>query len=177
MSDQEQGPAHASEKDHGENNGTNKWAVFNHLDAVTEEIEDPGHWPMLRDLAVFQGKLVLDALRDLALSPISLIAGTLGIIRNPKAPGRYFYALMKLGTRSDKWINLFGASKHVGLDETLLEEPSIDDVVERLEALVVRQYDQGGVTSQAKEAIDKAVTAIHTAAVKEVEKYKGSGKA
>jgi hypothetical protein len=155
---------------------SSQWALFEHLDGVTEEIEDPGHWPMLRDLAVFQGKLVLDALRDLALSPISIISGVLGIIRNPKAPGRYFYALMKLGTRSDKWINLFGASKHVGLDEASLEEPSIDDVVERLEALVVRQYDQGGVTSQAKEAIDKAVSAIHSAAVKEVEKYKAPDK-
>lgn len=150
------------------------WAFFKRLDEVTDDIEDPGRWPMMRDLLVFQGKLALDALRDLALSPISLTAGVLGIIRDPDRPGRYFYSLMKLGTRSDRWINLFGASRMVGYEPGQDKEPSIDGLVNHLENLVVRQFEQGGVTAQAKDAIDTALHKLHEAALKEGEKFKGN---
>ena len=144
--------------------GNSHWALFQRLDEVSEEINDPGRWPMLRDLLVFQGKLALDALRDLALSPISLTAGLLGIIRNTDEPGRYYYSLMKLGKRSDQWINLFGAAENAGLEFTPENEPSVDGLVAHLETLVVKQYEQGGVTAQAKEAIDKVLKNVHETA-------------
>jgi hypothetical protein len=37
-------------------------------------------WHLIRDVAVFQLKLGLDALRDLVLSPISLIAGIVDLV-------------------------------------------------------------------------------------------------
>lgn len=144
--------------------GNQHWVLFQRLDEVSEDIDDPGRWPMLRDLLVFQGKLALDALRDLALSPISLFAGLLGIIRNTEEPGRYFYSLMNLGKRSDQWINLFGAAATAGIEFAPENEPSVDGLVSHLETLLVKQYEQGGVTAQAKEAIDKVLKSVHQTA-------------
>lgn len=145
------------------------WAFFERLDEVTSDIEDPGRWAMLRDVAVFQGKLALDALRDLALSPISMVAALLGFIRDPHKPGRYFYSLMKLGKRSDHAIGLFGAAEKAGLELEPDPGRSVDELVDRIEGLVVKQYEQGGVTATAKESIDKALDKLHEAAKKEMD--------
>ena len=60
-----------------------------------------------RQLLVFQVKLALDALRDLALSPLSVMVFLLDVILKP-APEQSLYArLMRLGQRSDRAINLF----------------------------------------------------------------------
>ena len=40
-----------------------------------EENNAPGRWTLIRDVAVFQVKLVFDGMRDVVLLPISLIAG------------------------------------------------------------------------------------------------------
>lgn len=130
------------------------------LDDATATQADPGRWVLLRDLAVFQGKLVLDALRDFALSPISLVAAIVGIIRKPERPGQYFYSLMGAGRQSDYWINLFGAARHAGVEFEAPEKPSVDNWVAKLEDVVVRQYEAGGLTKDAKEAIDKSIDKV-----------------
>lgn len=130
------------------------------LDDATATKTDPGRWVLLRDLAVFQGKLLLDALRDFALSPISLVAAIVGIIRKPERPGQYFYSLMGAGRQSDYWINLFGAAKHGGVEIDTPEQPSVDNWVSKLEEVVIRQYESGGLTKDAKEAIDKSIDKV-----------------
>lgn len=142
---------------------------FDRLDAWAGEIEDPGRWALMRDVAVFQGKLALDALRDIALSPISITAALVGFIRDKDKPGRYFYPLMKTGRRTDTVINLFGASENAGLGGALPDDPSIDELVARFEKIIVREYESGGVTAQAKSAIDRAMDKVHEAAKREAE--------
>lgn len=144
-------------------------SMLDRLDAWAGDIDDPGRWPLMRDVMVFQGKLALDALRDIALSPISITAALVGFIRDKDRPGRYFYPLMMTGRRSDTVINLFGASKHAGLDAAVPDDPSVDDLVARLEKIIVREYEAGGVTAQAKSAIDRAIDKAHEAARREAE--------
>lgn len=155
-------------QDHSESE-TAKRSTFDRLDAWAGHIEDPGRWALMRDVAVFQGKLALDALRDLALSPISIAAALVGFLRDKDAPGRYFYPLMKTGKRSDTIINLFGASANAGLEEVMPDDPSIDDLVSRLEKIVVKEYEAGGVTAHAKAAIDKVMDKAHEAARREAD--------
>lgn len=144
-------------------------SIFDRLDAWAGDIEDPGRWALMRDVLVFQGKLALDALRDLALSPISITAALVGFFRDKDRPGRYFYPLMKTGRRSDTVINLFGAAEHAGLDTEVPDDPSVDKLVAGLEKIIIREFESGGLTAHAKEAIDRAIDKAHEAARREAE--------
>ena len=61
----------------------------------------------LRHLVVFQLKLALDALRDLAFSPMSIVAFLLDALLQPDYENSLTNRMMKLGQRSDRVINLF----------------------------------------------------------------------
>ncbi|PCJ72092.1 MAG: hypothetical protein COA62_05965 [Rhodobiaceae bacterium] len=118
-------------------------------------------WTLLRDVTVFQGKLLLDGLRDLVLSPISIAAAVIALLRGGEQPGRQFYDLLYMGKRSEHWINLFGATKRVSPPSFDQEgSESVDALVERLETVARRQYEKGGLTQNAKHAVDRALDAI-----------------
>ena len=86
----------------------------------------------LRHLVVFQLKLAADALRDLLLSPISVLVFVLDAIRKPALEDRLYLRLMLLGRQSDRMINLFDEHKDAGLY-------TVDQAVEELEAMVKRE--------------------------------------
>ena len=119
---------------------------------------------MLRDLAVLQGKLIVDGLRDLLLVPASLIAGLISILSSDNGkPGPQFYQLLQYGKQSERWINLFGAVKNA--PESVKEQSAfaandIDDIVHRVESFVVDEYKRGGVTAQAKKRMDEFLDAM-----------------
>ncbi|MEP5766620.1 MAG: hypothetical protein ABJ308_18625 [Halieaceae bacterium] len=76
----------------------------------------------LRHLLVFQVKLALDAIRDLALSPVSIVVFIVDVIRKPLLEESLYLRLMQLGQRSDRLINLFDEHSehgHYTVDETL----------------------------------------------------------
>jgi len=121
-------------------------------------------WTMLRDLGVLQVKLVVDGLRDIVLVPLSLVAGVVSIASSKDGrPGPQFYHLLAWGKQSEVWINLFGAVKN---SPEKIEQPKpfgdkdIDDIVGRLESFVVDEVKRGGVTTQAKERLDKILDAV-----------------
>ncbi|MGE4607690.1 MAG: hypothetical protein AAEJ52_13190 [Myxococcota bacterium] len=122
-------------------------------------------WELIRDIAVFQLKVGVDALRDLALVPVSLVAGALDLIRGGERPGKLFYDVLDAGRRTENWINLFGDLDGRRSVQTTGEpdEPLIDSVDARLENLIVEQYEQGGMTAAAKDAIDRSLDALSTA--------------
>lgn len=131
--------------------------------AFTETTDVIDRWALMRDLAVFQGKLLLDGFRDLILSPISIIAALIALVTGGDRPGRQFYDLLYLGKRTEQWINLFGAASHVPPPAFLAEETeaeSVDALVDRLEEVARRQYEKGGLTKNAKHAVDRALDAI-----------------
>jgi hypothetical protein len=120
-------------------------------------------WRLIRDLAVFQLKLGLDALRDLLLSPVSLIAGLVDLVFGGGQGARHFYAVLAAGRRTEAWINLFGEldrSAPRGEAAGGAERASVDAIVARVEHLLVEQYERGGVTASAKTAIDRGLDAI-----------------
>lgn len=122
-------------------------------------------WELIRDIAVFQLKVGVDALRDLALVPVSLVAGALDLIRGGERPGKLFYDVLDAGRRTENWINLFGDldGRRFGQTTGEPDEPLIDSVAARLENLIVEQYEQGGMTAAAKDAIDRSLDALSTA--------------
>jgi hypothetical protein len=77
----------------------------------------PDRWTLIRDLFVFQAKLLVDGLRDLLLVPASLVAGVWSLVSGDKdRPGPQFYQLISLGKQSELWIDLFKAYEHAPED-------------------------------------------------------------
>jgi hypothetical protein len=121
-------------------------------------------WTLLRDLGVLQVKLIVDGLRDIILVPASLVAAIVSLSTSKDGrPGIQFYHLLAWGKESEAWINLFGAVKNSPEE---IEHPQpfgdqdIDDIVRRLESFVVDEVKRGGVTSQAKERIEKILNSM-----------------
>jgi hypothetical protein len=125
---------------------------------IPEHTEVPEHtrWQLLRDVLAFQLKLAMDGLRDVLLSPISIGAALIGVFSDSNKPGKYFYRLLKLGHRSDIFINLF--NEH----NTAEHQPSADNIVKKAESLVVGEYEKGGVVTNLKNRTDKVIDKIHS---------------
>ena len=130
------------------------------------ERQDPssGRRTLLRDIGVFQVKLIVDGLRDLVLVPTSLIVGIVSLVKGEDGrPGLQFYHLLGFGQQTERWINLFGAIEN---SPEKLDQPSpfgagdIDDLVAKFETFVVDEFKRGGVTAQAKERLHTALAAI-----------------
>ncbi|MDH5620399.1 MAG: hypothetical protein OEZ11_17445 [Gammaproteobacteria bacterium] len=126
--------------------------------------EPSERWTLIRDIAVFQAKLVVDGLRDLLLVPASLIVGIVSLASGIDGrPGTQFYRLLGVGKESERWINLFGALRNAPPDLELPEpfpDADIDDIVGRIEGFVIDEHKRGGMTAQAKERFDKALDAL-----------------
>ncbi len=67
-------------------------------------------WVILRDLLIFQIKLAMDGAKDIALSPLSIIAVAVDLVFPGDRPGRLFYGVMRIGERFDRWLCLFAAA-------------------------------------------------------------------
>ena len=84
----------------------------------------------LRHLLVFQVKLLADALRDLLLSPVSVLVFVVDALRKPRLEDSLYLRLMLLGRQSDRAINLFDEHKDAG-------HFTVDQAIEELEAMVM----------------------------------------
>jgi hypothetical protein len=113
----------------------------------------PGRWPLLRDVLVMQVKLVADGLRDLTMSPVLLILGLGAFLIGRPAAAALFYDAVRFGRRTERWIDLFSLGGEVAKDEG----SKLDDMLEKVEALVVEQHRRGGITAAAKQALDQAL--------------------
>jgi len=129
-----------------------------------KEDSAPERWTLIRDVGVLQFKLLIDGLRDLLLVPLSLVAGLISLLQSKDGrPGPQFYHLLAWGKQTEIWINLFGA---VDNSPEKIEQPhpfgekDIDDIVGRLETFVVDEVKRGGVTTQAKERLDKILNGL-----------------
>lgn len=81
------------------------------------DTQDVSRATLIRDLVIFQVKLVLDGLKDVVLSPLSAGAGFLAILAGGDSRwARMFYRVMRVGERYDLWLNLFGAVRRDDVD-------------------------------------------------------------
>ena len=123
---------------------------------------DSARWRLLRDLGAFVLKVGLEAIRDLVLIPLALLAGLAGLVLSPAAPDRFFREVLRLGARFDEFLDLFGASQRTAPPRSL-GETRVDDLVDGIEAVLREQHQRGGVTAAAKVAIDRALDAVTSA--------------
>lgn len=114
-------------------------------------------WRFLRDVAVFQLKMVVDNLRDFALIPVSLAAAAIDLIFKGDHEGALFYRVLHWGAHSEKIIDVYSAIEGTAGDGPQINPNfTIDGVVARLESVMVREYEKGGTAASIKTAMDRA---------------------
>jgi len=95
---------------------------------------------LVREATILQLKLLVDGLRDALLIPLSLVAAAIGLLRGGDDCDSEFRRVIKLGRRSERWINLFG--DHRPLNH-LRSARSMDTIIDEVENVVVKQYQKG----------------------------------
>lgn len=72
---------------------------------------------VLRDLAIFHLKTLLDGAKGIALVWVATAAAVVDLLLPGERPGRFFYRVMRLGEKADSWLNLYGAAETASADE------------------------------------------------------------
>lgn len=133
---------------------------MNDLKSLESAASYPGRWRLLADAITFQIKLAIDGLRDLVLIPVSALGALLSLLGVRDSPLE-FYNIVRLGRRTERAINLFGAATR---DQPPAQEPAaVDRLAQRVEQAIAEQYERGGMTRSAKDAIDQIIDKLSPA--------------
>jgi hypothetical protein len=109
-------------------------------------------FPVLRDVIVFQAKLLVDGLRDLLLSPLSVFAALVDLLVPGDDGGKRFYAVVRFGRRTERWINLFGAADRQASDT---DPQGVDVLLEELEGLMRDPQRREEAKARAQALVDR----------------------
>ena len=145
-------------------------------DATASQSQPFSRLTLFSDAVVFQIKLGLDAVRDLILSPIAIVCTVIDLVRGPNKEKGSFHALMKIGHKTDVWLNLFGPHSHEqaesqseeesdsgSLSAASTAETNVDQLILKIETILKEQHSQGGLPASAKLAIDAYLEKLHKA--------------
>ncbi len=108
----------------------------------------------------------MDAIRDLFLSPVSIICGLIDIFKGHSLSQSYFQKLMIFGRQTDFWLNLFGNHQsdtgNLSAEDrqTDKNDVSVDQLFTQVESLLKEQHGKGGLTASAKASIDRYLNKI-----------------
>jgi len=105
-------------------------------------------------LLVFQVKLAVDALRDIILSPVSLICTVLDSIQKNRGKNSYFEKLMVFGRQTERRINLFEQHQ---VEDSKEKNVSIDSILSRVESVILREYKDKHISKKTLGAIENAI--------------------
>lgn len=129
---------------------------------MTSESATPkNRWRFLRDVLVFQVKMLLGSFRDFALVPISLAAALLDLIYKGEREGHYFYKVMRWAWHSEEMINVYSLIKDEVGEQGIDPAYTVDSVVARIEGALVREYQKGGTAVNIKAALEKVIDQVH----------------
>ena len=121
-------------------------------DALMNRNQNSKH--TVKRLLVFQVKLAVDALRDIILSPVSLICTLLDYFQKKSGKNSYFEKLMVFGRQTEKRINLFEQHQ---IETSFNKNASIDTVLNRVESVILRGYKEKHISKKTLSAIETAL--------------------
>jgi hypothetical protein len=99
---------------------------------MTDKPKHGTRWQLLRDVAVFQIKLGMEAVLDITLIPLSLAAAGLDFVLGNWRRPRWFHAVLRFGERCEHRIDLWGAATP-GVDAP---QSDADVLIRNIETLV-----------------------------------------
>lgn len=109
-------------------------------------------WQTFRDVLLFQGKLLVDGLRDILLSPVSIGAALIDLLVPGDDRGRRFYAVVRFGRRTEQWINLFGAADRHDPEKQMT---GVDALADELEAMIRDPHRRNEAQAKAREFLGR----------------------
>jgi len=109
---------------------------------------------LIRETVILQLKLLADGIRDAILIPLSLLAALIGLVEGGKNCDEKFRRVIKLGRRSERWINLFGQQTPLDVSHPA---GSIDAILNQVESVVLDQYRKGRTASETRAAVRDAL--------------------
>jgi hypothetical protein len=119
-------------------------------------------WRFLRDVLVFQVKMLLDNVRDFLLMPISLVAAIVDLIFKGEREGALFYKVLRWGAHSEEVIDVYSAIEHHAPGDFKVNPVyTVDAVIARLEEVVVREVEKGGTAASIKAVMDQTIDEVH----------------
>lgn len=124
---------------------------------VVTDASESARWQIARQVLIFQVKLAADGLRDLILSPVSLAAGIAGVIIGGRAGQVPFQQVLRLGRRTERWIDLFGAYPRQNAQH---DEANIDTLAAQVEDFFRREYEKGDVPAATRARFDEILNDI-----------------
>jgi hypothetical protein len=123
-------------------------------DVATGQVQQRNRGHILRDVIVFQLKMLLGGARDFALIPVSLGAALFDLVHKHEKHGYYFYKVLRWARQSEEMISLYTPVKDEPAMTGLNPNYSVDAVVTRIEEVVVREYQKGSTAATMKDAIE-----------------------
>jgi hypothetical protein len=127
---------------------------------VPQPKEPSERWQFLRDVMVFELKMLLDNLRDFALMPLSLAAALCDLMTKGEREGTLFYKVLEWGAHSEEVIDVYSAIERRGRKRVVNPTYTVDAVVTRLEKVLVRECEKGGTAASIKAAMDRTIDQI-----------------
>jgi hypothetical protein len=98
---------------------------------MSDQPDHASRWRLVRDVAVFQIKLGMEAVLNLTLIPVSLAAAALDLVLGNWRQPRWFHAVLGFGERCEHRINVWGVEAH-GSDTPQSEVNAIMHSIETL---------------------------------------------
>jgi hypothetical protein len=133
----------------------------------------PSRWPLIRDVLVFQLKLMLGNLLNVVLLPVTVVFGIWGVLTRR---GDSFYRALDAGRDLEERINIYGAvggyhatgssddpeatrrrSVIAGVD---IGDTTVDDVIHKVEVLLLRETGRDGRAAQLKSTLERLLAEL-----------------
>lgn len=119
-------------------------------------------WRFLRDVIVFQLKMLLDNIRDFALMPVAAVAALVDLVIKGEREGSLFYKVLRWGKHSEEVIDVYSAiESHDPGEFKVSPNYKVDALVAKLEEVVVREVEKGGTAASIKAVMDKTIDEVH----------------
>ena len=100
---------------------------------------------------VFQVKLAADSIFDLILSPVSIGAAILGLVRGGDQPDRYLRDVQRIAYRAERWLNLSGHYR---------SEDNADSLLAPIEARLQDEYARGGWVTKSADQMNTMLDSL-----------------
>jgi SpoVK/Ycf46/Vps4 family AAA+-type ATPase len=121
----------------------------------TPERDPHARWKFFRDVLVFEAKLALNNLHNFFQIPLTIAVAVFDLIAGGKEEGARFYKLVEVGRTIDDAIDIYSIIEH--RERSLNRDYTVDALVQKLEGVIVKEYEKGGTAASVKQALDRAI--------------------
>jgi len=139
---------------------------------LTSNIDPHARWKFLRDVAVFQFKLFLNNVHNFVQIPLTIVVALVDFVFKTEPEGARFYKLLEYGRTIDDSIDIYSVIAH--RERSLNTDYTVDNVVSKLEGVIVREYQKGGSAASVKAAVDRAIDELQARAGEGKDKAAGA---